>query len=52
MSLSKSSELHVSHPSKHVRFDLSPPKSFYKALFQGTELGKALKRMLLAKAVP
>jgi hypothetical protein len=50
--LSKSPEIHVSSPSKHVRFDLSPLKSFYKALFQGTELGKALKRMFLSKAIP
>jgi hypothetical protein len=52
MSLSKSSKLHVSPPSKRVTFDLSPPRSFFKSLFQGTELGKALKRMLLSKAVP
>ena len=35
-----------------MRFDLCPPKSFYKALLQETELGDALKRMLLSKAVP
>ena len=29
-----------------------PPKSFYKALFQGTELREALERILLSKAVP
>ncbi len=33
-------------------FDLHPPRSSYKVLFQGTELGEALKRMLLSKAVP
>ena len=48
----KSAGLHVSRPSKHVTFDLHPPRSSYKALFQGTELGEALKRMLLSKAVP
>ena len=52
MSLSKSLNLHIGCPSKHVRFDLHPPKSFYKVLFHGTELGRALKRMLLSKAVP
>ena len=52
MSLSKSSELNVSLPSKHARFNLSQTKSFYKALFQGPELGKALKRMSLSKAIP
>ena len=51
MSLSKSSDLDISHKSKHVRFDLCPPKSFYKALFQGAELGEVLKRMILSKAV-
>ena len=35
-----------------MTFELSPPRSSYKALFQGTELGEALKRMLLSKAVP
>ena len=48
----KSANLHISHPSKHVTFDLCPPRSPYKALFQGTELGEALKRMLLSMAVP
>ena len=48
----KSSDRHVSHPSKRVTFDLRPPRSSYKALFQGTELGEALKRMSLSKAVP
>ena len=52
MSFPKSVYLQVSHPSKHVMFDLCPPRSSYKALFQGTELGEALKRMLLSKAVP
>ena len=33
-------------------FDLRPPRSSYNALFQGTELGEALKRMPLTKAVP
>ncbi len=50
--LSKSPNLCISCPSKHVKFDLSPSKSFYKALFQGTELGEALKRISLFKAVP
>ncbi len=35
-----------------MTFDLCPPRSSYKVLFQGTELGEALKRMLLSKAVP
>ena len=48
----KSADLHVSRPSKCVTFDLRPPRSSYKALFQGTELGEALKRMSLSKAVP
>ena len=51
-SFPKSANLHVSHPSKHVTFDISPPRSSYKALFQGIDLGEALKRMLLSKAVP
>ena len=51
MSLSKSSDIHINHPSKHVRFDLHRPKSFYKGLFQETELGQALKRMFLSKAI-
>ena len=51
-SFSKSTELHASRPSKHVTFDLRPPKSFYKALFHGTELGETLRRMSLSKAVP
>ena len=33
-------------------FNLRPPRSSYKALFQGTKLGEALKRLLLSKAVP
>ena len=49
---SKSADLHVSCPSKRVTVDLRPPRSSYKALFQGTELGEALKRMSLSKAVP
>ncbi len=52
MSFPKSANLHVSHTSKHVTFDFCPPRSAYKALFQGTELGEALKRMSLSKAVP
>ncbi len=51
MLLSKSSDLHVGHLSKHVFFELCS-RSSYKVLFQGTELGEALKRMLLSKAVP
>ena len=51
-SFPKSSYLHVSHPSKRVTFDLRPPRSSYKALFQGTKLGEALKRVSLSKAVP
>ena len=51
-SLLKSSEGCASHPSKHVTFDLHPTKSFFKAFFQGTELGETLKKMLLSKAVP
>ena len=35
-----------------MTFDLCPPSSSYKALLQGTELGEALKRILLSKAVP
>jgi len=35
-----------------MTLNLHPPRSSYKALFQGTELGEALKRMLLSKAVP
>ncbi len=52
MLLSKSFELPVSHLSKHVTFNLHPPRSSYKVLFQGTELGDALKRISLTKAVP
>ncbi len=52
MSFPKSADFHVSHPCKRVTFDLHPPRSSYKAPFQGTELGEALKRMLLSKAVP
>jgi hypothetical protein len=48
---SKSSNSHVSYPSKHVKFDLSPSKSFYKAPFQGTQLGEIIKKMLLYKTV-
>ena len=48
----KSADLHVRRPSKRVMFDLRPPRSSYKALFQGTKLGEALKRMSLSKAVP
>ena len=51
-SFPKSADLHVSRPSKRVTFDFCPPRSSFKALFQGTELGEALKRMLLSKAVP
>ena len=52
MSFPKSADLHVSRPSKSMTFDLSPPRSSYKALFQETELGEALKGMLISKAVP
>ena len=38
--------------TKHIYFDLSPPKSFFRALFQGTPLGETLKKMLLSNAVP
>ena len=40
------------HATKHVYFNLSPPKSFFQALFQGTPLGETLKKMPLSKALP
>ena len=38
--------------TKHVHFDLSPSKHFFKVFFQRTPLGQTLKKMLLSKAVP
>jgi hypothetical protein len=33
-------------PVKHIWFELHPPKSSYKALFHGTQLGEILTKML------
>ena len=48
----KSAALHIGHPNKFVMFDLHLPRSSYKVLFWGTELGEALKTMSLSKADP
>ena len=50
--LLKSPEHCVSRPSKRVTFDLRAAKSFFKAFFQGTELGETLRKMSLKNEVP
>ena len=37
---------------KRVSFEVDPPRSSYKALFQGTSLGTALSRMSSEKVAP
>jgi hypothetical protein len=44
--------LDPSRPTRIKLHKLEAPKSFFKAIFIGTPLGKALKRMTLSKAVP
>jgi hypothetical protein len=41
-----------SSSTPYQKFVASPPKSFFKALFLGTELGKALQKLSASKAVP
>ena len=38
--------------AKRVSFEVDPPRSSYKALFQGTSLGIALSRMSSEKIAP
>ena len=38
--------------AKRVSFEVDPPRSSYKALFQGTSLGTALSRMSSEKVAP
>ncbi len=43
---------YISLSMQYQKFVVSPPKSFYKALFLETKLGQALQKMSANKAVP
>ncbi len=43
---------YTSSSTPYQKFVESPPKSFFKALFFGTDLGRAIRKMSASKAVP